>query len=164
MGALNGLRTATLDEVIIKRNGEYADIRYKDKPFVGGMNLGLGECTDDLSDDEILSCFNEVVLSMQASVASFCPLEIQPGYPQIKFDRKWKRWDTLGQVLRCEIEDDENGQVAISIDDHKLNPDQFITMISSFRGWGMRIEFMDESQLFEPPPVVVRKRPAKVKL
>jgi len=63
-------RKATLDEVIISRDGEYGVITFRD-PTVGGMNLKIGPEITRMTDREILDCYNETVLAMQRSAASY---------------------------------------------------------------------------------------------
>lgn len=163
MGALKGLRLVqNLSEIVIKRDFDVARIAYSDNPTEGGIHLELGPQLATMSDEEVLDAFNNVVFSMMHSVETFRPLEITPGQPQIKFDKRSKSFEALGQVLRCELEDDAQLNVMIRIDDKTLSPDQFMRMISGFRGWGMRIEFMDESQLTSPPSPVVQDAPAKI--
>lgn len=163
MGANDRLRVAQLHEVVIERFGQFAQIIYKDDPLQPAMSLKLGRDIEKLSDQAILERFNEIVTGMRVSVSEYRPIEIADGNPQVKYNRSSKEWDALGQVLRCELNDDDIGEVSVFIDDHRLSLEEFAKMISSYRGWGMRIEFMDPSQLTNPPEPKIVKRAPRVK-
>jgi hypothetical protein len=44
----------------------------------------------------------------------------------------------------------------VYVDDKKLDSESFLQLIRPFAGWGMRITFMDESQIHDEPEVIVR--------
>ena len=54
-------------------------------------------------------------------------------------------------MLRCLIQDDEHGQLVVKIDEQELRLKQFGKLLSTYEGWGMRIEFV--------PDVAVHRRP-----
>ena len=62
-----------------------------------------------------------------------------------------------GRVLRCHIEDDENGQAMIYIDDQEFSLAEFGALLRCFAGWGMRITFVPEDEVTEQPEIEVRE-------
>ena len=62
-----------------------------------------------------------------------------------------------GHVLRCHIEDDEEGQPIIHVDDVEMDFEAFGRMLLTFCGFGMRIAFVDEEDVNEQPEIVVRE-------
>ncbi len=59
--------------------------------------------------------------------------------------------------LRCQVEEDENGQLVVGIDDQQLSLEGFGRMLTTYAGWGMRIEFVPEDQLHRRPALEVRE-------
>lgn len=155
-------RLATLDDVTINRNGNYAIIDFNDQAS-GGMNLGIGPEIESMDDLAILELYNDVVRSMLDSAQSWHPTEIADGRPQIKFDRKCRQWSAEGHVLRCVIDcDSAANETTIEIDKHRLSMQEFGALISQFNGWGMRITFISEDRLSDPPTPEVRKAPKRI--
>lgn len=148
---------ATLDEVTITRDGEYADITYRD-PTVGGVNLKLGPEVERMTDQEILDCHNEIVLAMQHAVATYKheAVEVPPGSPQVSYSELCDQWSPRGDVLRCLIQD-EGRRPVIEIDDREFTLEEFGTMLTTFSGWGMRIVFVPDNELEKPPTIVIRE-------
>ena len=60
-------------------------------------------------------------------------------------------------MLRCLVQDDENGQLVVAIDDHELSLEQFGRLLTTYAGWGMRIEFVPEDELHRRPVHEVRE-------
>lgn len=151
-------RIATLDEVIISRDGEYGVITFRD-PTVGGMNLKIGSEVTRMTDREILDCYNETVLAMQRSAASYRhkAVEVPPGRPQVRYSEQCDQWVPRGDVLRCMIHDEEGRRPVIEIDDKDFTFEEFGAMLTTFSGWGMRIVFVPDSDLEKPPVIVVRE-------
>lgn len=148
-------------EVTIERMGLHASIKFRDSDY--GVKLGIGPKIDGMSDDDILALYNEMVFAQMEAAATWRPVEIAEGRPQIKFDRKRKCWMAEGEVLRCTVvaEHDEI-EPTIQIDDHKLSLSEFGQLLQPYNGWGMRIVFVSEDQLCDPPPPEVLKAPKKV--
>ena len=46
--------------------------------------------------------------------------------------------------------------LVVYIDDKELDAEAFLDLIKPFAGWGMRITFMDETQVYDEPSVIVR--------
>ena len=53
--------------------------------------------------------------------------------------------------------DDENGQLVVGIDDQELSLEEFGRMLTTYAGWGMRIEFVPDDQLHRQPALEVRE-------
>jgi hypothetical protein len=149
---------ATLDKVIITRDGDYAEITYRD-PTVGGVNLKIGPEVASMTDQEILDCHNETILAMQHSVATYRhrAVEVPAGRPQVRYSEQCDQWVPRGDVLRCVIHDEEGRRPVIEIDDRDFSLEEFGTMLTTFSGWGMRIVFVPDSDLEKPPVIVVRE-------
>jgi hypothetical protein len=80
--------------------------------------------------------------------------EIPPGRPQIRYHKRSDQWTPRGSALRCVI-GDMDGQAVIHIDDKELTIDEFGRLLTTYSGWGMRIEFMSEESLHRRPPLVL---------
>ena len=148
---------ATIDQVHISRDGEYAIIEHADTAY-GTTRLLLGPVLQNMSDAEILEAFNDVTAAQDASVADPAnrPVEIPRGRPQIEWLEDFQQWSVRGQVLRCHVSDDEHGNLVVYVDDKELNAEAFLSLIKPFAGWGMRLTFMDESQVYDEPSVILR--------
>ena len=147
----------TIDQVRISRDGEYAIIEHAD-PVYGKVNLQLGPEINTLTDREIVDVFNDIIAAQQASIADPAnrPIEIPKGRPQIEWLEDLQQWSTRGHVLKCEVSDDEDGNLVVYVDENELDAQAFLQLIRPFAGWGMRITFMDESQIHDEPEVIVR--------
>jgi hypothetical protein len=55
------------------------------------------------------------------------------------------------------VEDDENGQLVVGIDDKELSLEEFGRMLTTYAGWGMRIEFVPDDQSHRRPTLEVRE-------
>ena len=155
-------RIATPDNVTISREREFAIIQFNDSEG-GAVHLRLGSAVELMDDTEILELHNDVVRAQLELAATWRPTEIADGRPQIKFDRKFGQWSAEGHVLRCLI---ENGptldEPLIQIDNHQLSLQAFGALLSHFEGWGMRIAFVSEDQLCNPPMPEIRKAPKRI--
>jgi hypothetical protein len=52
-----------------------------------------------------------------------------------------------GGVLLCLIHDDEEHQLVVEIDEQELRLEQFGKLLTTYAGWGMRIEFVPEDEV-----------------
>ena len=95
-------RRASMDEVRITREGEFAIIENAD-PTVSVMHLKIGTEIRLMSDQEILDLFNDVIASQDQLRAEHENIvtEILPGRPQIKYFEDGDQWVPRGGVLRC---------------------------------------------------------------
>jgi hypothetical protein len=148
---------ASRDQVRISRDGEDAIIEYAE-PGVATTHLRLGPEVARLTDEEILGRHNEVLVAQRqlADEHVFVAVEIPPGRPQIRFEERSQQWVPRGEVVRCLVDDSEQGEVVIDIDGHELSLEEFGRMIKTHAGWGMRIVFVPDDEIAEPPTIVVR--------
>ena len=112
-----------------------------------------------LTDAQVLDLFNEMLEAQAEIGAGVDPTltEIPPGLPQIEYSERSDQWVPRGHVLRCHIEDDEEGRPIIHVDDVELDLEAFGRMLLTFCGFGMRIAFVDEEEVNEEPEIVVRE-------
>jgi len=148
---------STIDQVHIARDGEYAIITYAN-PVYGTVNLKLGPEIETMTDLDILEVLNDIRAAQEASIADPAnrPVEIPRGRPQIEWSETYQEWSARGHVLKCVVSDDVDGDLVVYVDDQKLDSDAFLRLIRPFAGWGMRITFMDESQIHDEPAVILR--------
>jgi hypothetical protein len=151
-------RIASLDEVIISRQGEYADIEFRE-PNISGMNLKLGKKIHNMTDEEILAAFNRTIRSMEESRRSYVhvPVEIPVGKPQVKYYSQGDQWVPRGDVLRCIIDDGgPDCEATIWIDDREFSLREFGRLLTTYAGWGMRIVFVPDHELEKIHPIEIR--------
>ncbi len=149
---------ARLDEVTITREGDSAIIRYKEQGIMT-THLKIGPEIAGMSDEAILELFNDTLRAQAQLAAEYkhVAVEVPLGSPQIKYFKRGYQWCPRGAVLRCLVEDDENGQLVVRIDDQELKLEEFGRMLTTYAGWGMRIEFVPEDQLHRRPALEVRE-------
>lgn len=147
-----------MDEVTINREDDAAVIRYKDTG-VPTTHLKIGPQIADMSDEEILELFNDTLRAEAQLAAEYkhVAVEVPLGSPQIRYFAAGNQWCPRGDVLRCVVEDDENGQLVVGIDDESLSLEEFGRMLTTHAGWGMRIEFLPDDQLHRRPTLEVRE-------
>ena len=151
-------RRDSLDEVRITREGDAAIIENAD-PLVSAMQLRIGPQVIQMTDVEILSVFNDVMASQEQALREYdnTLVEIPVGKSQVKFAERSNQWVPEGDVLRCYIEDNEQGEAVIWIDDQELSLRDFGRMLTVHAGWGMRIAFVPEELVAEEPRIEVRE-------
>jgi hypothetical protein len=149
---------ASLDEVRITREGDDAIIEFAD-PTVSGVRFRLGHRVSQMTDAAILDRFNTMIEARDEVAAQFenKVVEIPVGKPQINYSEDADQWVPRGSVLRCHIEDDEQGELVVYVDDQKLDLRQFGRMLKTYAGWGMRIYFVDDDAIAEEPALEVRE-------
>ena len=149
---------ASLDQVRITREGETAVIECAD-PSVRVVNLQVGPSLAAMTDAAVLELFNDMLVAQAEIAAGADPTltEIPPGLPQIEYSEWSDQWVPRGHVLRCHIEDDEEGKPIIHVDDVEMDFEAFGRMILTFCGFGMRIAFVDDEDVNEQPEIVVRE-------
>ena len=151
-------RRASIDEIRVSRDGETAIIEYADQD-IAVVHLRIGPEITDMSDREILDLHNEVIDAEDQLITESdnTVIEIPPGRPQIEYAERSDQWVPRGDVLRCYIEDDENGGPVIHIDNRELSLREFGRLLTTHAGWGMRIAFVPEEWVHEQPEVEVRE-------
>lgn len=155
----------SLDEVIVTRGTDYADIEYKE-PGIASTRLQIGPEISWMSDKEIIDLFNEMLRAQARFAAEYkhVAVEVPLGSPQIEYSAGCDQWCPRGGVLRCQVEDDENGQLVVGIDEKQLTLEEFGRMLTTYAGWGMRIEFVPEDELHRRPALEVREPEAEDEL
>ena len=82
-------------------------------------------------------------------------MEVPLGSSQIKYFAEGDQRVPRGDVLRCLISDDEDGQLVVEIGDKKLSLEEFGRMLITYAGWGMRIEMVPEDDVHGRPALKV---------
>ena len=126
--------------------------------MVGTTNLTLGLEIHQMTNEDILNRFNEIMDAQEEMAAEHenIVIEIPPGHPQIQYSERCNQWTPRGQVVRCIISETEDGEFAVHIDDKELTLKEFSRMLLTYNGFGMRIAFVEEDWLYEEPIVEVR--------
>jgi hypothetical protein len=108
---------ASLDEVTITRDGDYACIAYKEQG-IGATCLQIGPEIVEMSDREILELHNECLRAQAKRAAEYkhVAVEVPLGSAQIEYRAGSDQWAPRGGVLRCLIHDDEEHQLVVEID------------------------------------------------
>ena len=150
-------RVASADEVRITRDGEAAIIEFADSS-IASTHLTVGPDIAEMTDQEILACYNDCVRAQTHAAATYehVAIEIPVGRPQIEYEARSRQWVPRGDVLRCVIEDDENREPVIHIDDEELSWQEFGGCSSRMR-LGMRIKFVPDDSTHEEPVTEVRE-------
>lgn len=152
---------AAPDQVRITRDAHGANIDYAEEN-VSGVHLVLKpEELASMTDKDVLAVHNRCIEAQQASIDSFewVAVEVPPGTRQVKRDRRTGQLVPRGDVLRCHITHvgDEDGSVAIYIDDEEYSLREFGEILSMYSGWGMRVTFVPDDEVHEEPEIEVRK-------
>lgn len=144
---------ASLDEVRITRSGTAATIEYADSD-VPTTRLEIGERLAAMSDVDVLDCFNDglAAIDHHRRTHDYKAVEIPVGRPQIEFHERSQQWTPRGGVLRCVIHDGgPDGEPVIDVDDRELTWSEFGRMLTTYAGWGMRVEFVPDDELHQRP-------------
>ena len=152
----------SLDEVRLVRQTDCVAVEYLagDAPtttYTGIPDLG------EWSDADILGFHNDAICGRNALTEEYRDrplIEIPIGQPQISCPHRPEEWGPRGNVLRCHITDDDNGETAIGIDDLLFTMEEFGQLLRCYVGWGVRLEFVDESDLHQRPKSVDVREPA----
>lgn len=149
----------SLDKVRITRGEDEAVIEYVE-PDVQITHLRLGAKVRQMSDQEILDRFNEIIVAREQLRSEYVhvAIEIPPGRPQIEFFDKGCQWTPRGDVLRCVITDGgPDNEPIIHIDDNELSWTEFGKLLTTFAGWGMRLIFVPDDEIELAPTIEVRE-------
>lgn len=148
---------ATMDEVIITRQGETAVIEYKEEN-VGGVNLVLGPKIHSMTDEDILNSHNDCIYAQLESMRNYkhVATEIPPGKPQVEYFSPGGYWTMRGDVLRCQISWDD-GETSIIVDDKEFTMQEFGKLLSTYEGWGMRIIMVPEDETYQSPLIEIKE-------
>jgi len=156
-------RIARLDQVRISRDGEDAIVEFLDPAFAT-THLRIGPQVQRMTDEEILLIFNQTIATTirnHDELGEYVAVEVPVGSPQVeRFPGTMSGWVPRGGVLRCVIEDGggEDGSLpVIYVDDHEFEWEDFGRMLCTYAGWGMRIVFVPDDELEQPPKTAVRE-------
>lgn len=166
MPRLKRPHVASMEEVRITREGDAAVIEYADES-VATTNFGLGAAKlATMTDEDVLEAWNDCLRNMEAHRRSieYVATEILIGKPQVKFFARGDQWVPRGGVLRCQILSDGGIEPSldepfVAIDDRDFTLAEFMKMIGTHGGWGMRIEFVPDDELHVRPKLKVREPP-----
>jgi hypothetical protein len=81
---------------------------------------------------------------------------------QVRYFEEGDQWVPRGSVLRCDLLTDAACEVDLEepfvcIDGRDFTLAEFVKMVGTFGGWGMRIEFVPDDELHERPELEVRE-------
>lgn len=149
---------ASAEQVRITRSGDAAIIQYADDS-VATTHLTIGaEKLASMTDGQVLELWNEGLVASEEHRRSlrYTAIEIPMGKPQVEFFDRGNQWTPRGHVLRCQILSDAAitpalDEVFVAIDGRDFTLGEFMTMVGSFGGWGMRIEFVPDDEMHERP-------------
>lgn len=150
---------ASLDHVHITRQPDTAVIEYAD-PLVGNVHLKIGPEIADMSDQDILDVLNVDIETREAMAAEYhhVAVEIPFGRPQLYRDPRIHHWLPKGTVLRGLVLDGgPDFETTICIDGEELSMEEFGQVLSSWNGWGIRVEMVPDDELHERPDLEVRE-------
>jgi hypothetical protein len=155
---------ASADQVRITRDGDNAIVEYADESVATThINIGAARLAA-MTDDELLAFWNDHIEAgeIQRRALTYTATEIPVGKPQVEFFEGGNQWTPRGQVVRCEIISDaatEPGldEPFVSIDGRDFTLAEFMTMVGTFGGWGMRLEFVPDDELHKRPKLKVRE-------
>lgn len=144
-----------LDDLLVDSREDQALLAHRESPSEGILCLSRSDL-ESMTGRQLLQRFNAYIDSLLDGIANDRPVEIAEGQPQLKWRQMSRQWTAEGDVLRCVVDWDsdageEPGELAIRIDDKLLSGEEFLKVIESYEGWGMRIEFMHPNRLTDPP-------------
>lgn len=153
---------ASPDEVKITRDGDTAIFEYADtKVATTHFTMKPGELAT-MTDAELLDYWNARIEATDEFIRSqkFTLTEIPPGKPQVEYSEQSDQWVPRGHVVRSVIVNDSPADMDdtfISIDDRDFTVAEFVKMVGTFGGWGMRIAFVFDKDVHERPKIKVRE-------
>jgi hypothetical protein len=116
-----------------------------------------------MSDAEIVKLHNECLRNdaKRAAEYKYMAFEVPLGSAQIEYFVQCDQWVPRSHVLRCLLQSDERGRLLIKIDSQELRSKQFVKLLTTYEGWGMRIEFVPAEEVHRRPIVKVREPGAR---
>jgi hypothetical protein len=153
-----------LNDLLVDERPDMIFLCHRECLKQGILCLSLSDF-DTMTGRQILKRFNDHIDSLLDGIANDRPVEIADGQPQLKWSEMSQQWTTAGDVLRCLVAwkrngkgENRQGELAIRIDDELLTGQEFLRMIETYEGWGMRIEFMHQNRLTNPPETVIQTK------
>jgi hypothetical protein len=155
---------ASAEQVRITRNGDDAIIEYADES-VATTHLKMGaDKLASMTDEQLLEFWNDGIVARDEhrESLSYTATEIPEGKPQVEFFERGNQWTPRGHVVRCQILSDaaiqpDLDEPFVAIDGRDFTLAEFMSMVGSFGGWGMRIEFVPDDELHKRPRLKVRE-------
>ena len=155
---------ASPDQVKITREGEYAIIEYADEA-VRTTQLKVGaERLASMNDEQLLNYWNELIRNNDEfrERVKYVAEEIPIGKPQVEYFELGDQWTPRGHVLRCQVLTDaailpKLSEPFVSIDGRDFTLGDFMKMVGTFGGWGMRIEFVPADEMHVRPKLKVKE-------
>jgi hypothetical protein len=109
----------------------------------------------------VIDFWNDHLDAREAAAADYehVVVEVPRGRPQLEFFEQGDQWVPRGHLLRCVVmgSNGEPDEPFLTIDDRDFTPREFARMVGTFGGWGMRISFVPDDQVYEEPVVEVRE-------
>jgi hypothetical protein len=159
---------ASPDQIRVTRQGDEAIFEYADEA-VATTHVRFGaEKLASMTDEELLDWWNEGIQAREEhrETVSYTATEIPVGKPQTEFFEAGHQWTPRGHVLRCQVlgagTEADVDEPFVSIDGRDFTVGEFVTMVSTFGGWGMRIEFVPDDELHVRPNLKVLDPGTKV--
>lgn len=152
---------ASPDEVRFTRNGDVLVVEYADDAIMTThLRVGADKLAG-MSDDDLLTYWNEFCEAEEAFRRSYkyVATEIPLGKPQLRLSPHTNTWVPRGHVLRCvwhEYFDDQPDDPCLTIDGRDYTLAEFGRILTTFAGWGMRIEFVPDDELHQRPRIKVK--------
>jgi hypothetical protein len=163
MPKLRRPHVASPDEVKITREGDTAIFEYADhRVATTHVAMAPGKLAA-MSDSDLLTYWNEHIEASDEFIRTQKPFtltEIPVGRPQVEYSEQSDQWVPRGHVVRSVI---VNGSPTdlddtfISIDDRDFTVAEFLRLVGTFGGWGMRIAFVPDHEVHEQPKIKVRE-------
>jgi hypothetical protein len=149
--------------VKITRDGDTAVFEYAD-PRVATTHLTMetGKLAK-MTDADLLTYWNEHIEAIEEFIRAQKPFtltEIPVGKPQVEHHEQSDQWVPRGHVLRSIVVNDspiDIDDTFISIDDRDFTVAEFLRMVGTFGGWGMRIAFVPDDEIHEQPKIKVQE-------
>lgn len=116
-----------------------------------------------MTDADLLAYWNEHIEATDEFIRTQKPFtltEIPIGKPQVEYHVQSDQWVPRGHVLRSVVVNDspiDIDDTFISIDDRDFTVAEFLRMVGTFGGWGMRIAFVPDGEIHERPKIRVRE-------
>jgi hypothetical protein len=161
MPKLRRPHVASPDEIKITRDGDTAIVEYADpKVATTYFTMGAGELAK-MSDAEFLNYWNAHIEATDELIRSqkYVATEIPVGRPQTEYSKQCDQWVPRGDVVRGVIlagSEPDLDETFISIDERDFSLREFVKMVGTFEGWGVRITFVPDHEIHLEPKIKVR--------
>ena len=153
---------ASPDEIRITRDGDYAIIAYADDA-VATTHFKMGSVKlAQMTDKQILDFWNDGIDARDRFMAAqeLVAVEIPMGKPQLEYEELSDQWVPRGHVVKGIILGGEGNDIedeCITVDGKDLTVREFVRMLSTFGGWGLRLVFVSDTDIHDQPVIEVRE-------